>query len=447
MELMQGFLDWINAYPQWAGVAIFLVAASESLIVVGILVPGVLFMIGVGALIGMGVLDFWTCFLWAAAGAIAGDGFSYWLGMHYHKQLQSVWPLSRYPALVPRGERFFRKHGGKSVFFGRFIGPIRAIIPAVAGIMEMPALQFYVVNVLSALLWAPVVLLPGIALGTSIDAAAGASTRIVVLFVLIAVVLWLVYLAVKRAVMTLVRKSALQERHVYTVLLLLSGIAAISSGGYISYKKNGLDEFLGIDDQLLASWQESGWARVPAVVPGNLIRKPRPVSIQWFAGKNTIENVMSSSGWERPVPLTYANTFLWLVPGVEVYKQPVLPEYYLWNLPAITYIYRQNDNNELIVMRLWTGSKEKGVAGNKLSGEEVSGNKLWVGYVSIARPGSRLGLLFMPQQMEDHGLALQELEKIIDHHKAQWPVPVRKMDASQYVKVLLFDSRNAARTD
>ena len=171
LQSIQPLLDWISAHPQWAGLVVFLVAASESLVVVGILVPGVVLMTGVGALIGLGTLDFWSCMFWATMGAIVGDGVSYWLGVHFHRQIQSLWPMSRYPELVPKGEAFFKKHGGKSVFFGRFIGPIRAIIPTIAGIMEMPPARIYLVNVLSAILWAHVVILPVAVLGVSFTVA------------------------------------------------------------------------------------------------------------------------------------------------------------------------------------------------------------------------------------------------------------------------------------
>ena len=113
------------ANPELSGLIVFLVAAGESLALVGIVVPGVVFMLGIGALVGLNAINLWQALFWAMAGAIVGDWLSYWLGRHFDQQLRHIWPLSRYPKLIPRGEAFFNKHGGASVFFGRFVGPLR----------------------------------------------------------------------------------------------------------------------------------------------------------------------------------------------------------------------------------------------------------------------------------------------------------------------------------
>jgi membrane protein DedA with SNARE-associated domain len=59
----------------------------------------------------------------------------------------------------------FARHGGKSVFIGRFFGPVRAVIPLTAGILRMPPGRFWVANVGSAILWAPAILFPAALLG------------------------------------------------------------------------------------------------------------------------------------------------------------------------------------------------------------------------------------------------------------------------------------------
>jgi membrane protein DedA with SNARE-associated domain len=62
---------------------------------------------------------------------------------------------------LTRGYAFFGRHGGKSVFIGRFFGPLRAVIPLVAGISKMRPMRFWIANVSSAFVWAPALLLPG----------------------------------------------------------------------------------------------------------------------------------------------------------------------------------------------------------------------------------------------------------------------------------------------
>ena len=188
---MQSLLDWVSQHHGWAGLIVFLFAMGESLAVVGVMVPGVGVMLGVGALIGVGALPFWPILWWAVAGAIAGDGFSFWLGYHYKNQLRRFWPFSRYPKLLAQGESFFQKHGGKSVFLGRFFGPVRAIIPTTAGMMQMSPWRFNLINITSALLWAPIYLGVGMAIGTSLSLAAEVATRLAVLAITLGISLWL----------------------------------------------------------------------------------------------------------------------------------------------------------------------------------------------------------------------------------------------------------------
>ncbi len=200
METTQAVLQWldqwISAHPTLAGLLVFLVAFSESLLIVGILVPGAALMIGIGILIANGSLPLASTLLWAVAGAIAGDGLSFWLGYHFRDTLPQWRLMRRYHRLFAHGRRFFERHGGKSVVFGRFVGPVRAIIPTIAGLMAMPPWRFFLVNVISALLWAPVYLLPGLILGATLELATEVTLRLValvlVLMALFLLIRWLV---------------------------------------------------------------------------------------------------------------------------------------------------------------------------------------------------------------------------------------------------------------
>lgn len=140
-------------------------ATAESLAIIGVLIPGVVILFGAGVLIGTGVLDFWSMCLWAVAGAVLGDGLSYWLGHHF-EYLTERWRWFRlHPDHLQKGIDFFRKYGDISVALGRFFGPIRAIVPLVAGLMHMSPQRFFTANVLSAFVWAPAYLAPGIVFG------------------------------------------------------------------------------------------------------------------------------------------------------------------------------------------------------------------------------------------------------------------------------------------
>ena len=191
MELLDSLITWVNAHPHWAGVVVFLVAFSESLAVVGMIVPGVVMMFAAGALVGSGAVEFQGIYWWAVAGAVLGDGLSFWVGHHYKEHLCSMWPFSKHPQMLDKGTRFFQRWGGKSVALGRFFGPVRAVIPLVAGMMEMPLQRFLVANILSALGWAIAYLLPGIVIGVSLDLASEVALHLLVLGVAVIAGLWL----------------------------------------------------------------------------------------------------------------------------------------------------------------------------------------------------------------------------------------------------------------
>jgi membrane protein DedA with SNARE-associated domain len=190
-------LAWIGSHPLWAGMAVFAVAFAESVAVIGLLVPGVVMMFGIGALIATDTLQFWPVFWWAVAGAVAGDGLSFWLGRHFKDHLRERWPFKRHPEALQRGVDFFQKYGGKSVALGRFFGPVRAIIPLVAGMLGMPPWRFVAANLLSALAWAPAYLLPGIVFGASLELASEVALRLVILMLLLLFLAWLLFIAVR----------------------------------------------------------------------------------------------------------------------------------------------------------------------------------------------------------------------------------------------------------
>ncbi|NOY87327.1 MAG: phosphatase PAP2 family protein [Deltaproteobacteria bacterium] len=190
MLYIKALLVFITHHPALAYGGIFLISLSESLALVGLIVPGTVIMFGVGAIVATGSLGLKPVLLLAATGAIAGDGISYWLGHHYQEKLRRIWPFSRYHGMLQNGEAFFHRHGGKSVLFGRFVGPVRPVIPIVAGMLGMSPLHFGVVNVLSAIGWAFVYILPGVFFGTSLAVAGAVSTRLAVLIFILLAAMW-----------------------------------------------------------------------------------------------------------------------------------------------------------------------------------------------------------------------------------------------------------------
>jgi membrane protein DedA with SNARE-associated domain/membrane-associated phospholipid phosphatase len=188
---LQGLIDYFSAHPGLALALIFAGAMLEALAVVGSVIPGSTAVFIGGTLIGLGVLNPWWTAAVAIIGAILGDGLSFWLGRRYGERIRSVWPMRKHPELFERGRAYFEKRGASSIFIGRFLGPLRAIVPLVAGMSNMPSLKFYAVNILSAFAWASAHLLPGVAFGASLQLAGAVSSRLVALLVLVAFACWL----------------------------------------------------------------------------------------------------------------------------------------------------------------------------------------------------------------------------------------------------------------
>jgi undecaprenyl-diphosphatase len=188
---------WLGEHPVLSGFFIFFIALIESLAIVGILVPGVIFMLIIGAYLATDQFSFIYAIILTFAGAVAGDAISYYLGYRYKNKLTTVWPISRYPNTFKKGIQFFNRHGMKSVILGRFIGPIRPIIPAIAGMFEMPRKQFFISNIFSALIWAPVILLPGYVIGLSLEFAGDITARLLILVIVFGGLLWITFTIIK----------------------------------------------------------------------------------------------------------------------------------------------------------------------------------------------------------------------------------------------------------
>lgn len=206
-------LNWVNANPGWGAFFVFSVSFLESLVLVGILLPGIMILFGIGTLIGLGVLDITPVWIAASFGAFLGDALSYALGRKYREHLLDVWPFSRYPGMMERGLQFFRKHGAKSVVAGRFIGPLRPIIPAVVGIMRMRPTRFMAADVFACIAWAPAFLVPGILFGASLEVASEYTGRLAVVLVILLSVLWLTWWLLRLAYEPLAKRSARWLRH------------------------------------------------------------------------------------------------------------------------------------------------------------------------------------------------------------------------------------------
>ena len=182
-------IDYVSTHSHYAYIAIFLLALSEAIPVVGTVVPGSALIIGISTLAAGASANPWILLIAAAAGAIAGDGLSFWLGQKYHREILSSWPLSQYPQFIARSESFIIRYGAASVFLARFTAVVRAFVPLVSGILRMSPRQFYAANILSAIAWAPAHVFPAVLLAMALrltDASAEQRTIVVIAALVVA---------------------------------------------------------------------------------------------------------------------------------------------------------------------------------------------------------------------------------------------------------------------
>jgi membrane protein DedA with SNARE-associated domain len=165
----QAVSEFTIANAEWAPLIIFVLGFAESVAILSLLVPSTVILLAVGAIIAVGGLPLLPLIIAAAVGAFLGDWFSYTLGRWFKKPILNAWPMRTMPDAVARAERIFATYGFVGVFFGRFIGPLRAIVPLICGILQMPFLIFQGVNAASAICWATLVLGGGALLGESFE--------------------------------------------------------------------------------------------------------------------------------------------------------------------------------------------------------------------------------------------------------------------------------------
>lgn len=347
---MQSLLTWVSLHSEYAEIAVFLVSTIESFAVLGILVPGMLFMLGIGTLIGIGSLDFWPMFVAATLGAITGDGLSFWLGRHFNRNLRHVWPLPKFPGLLQKGEAFFHRHGAMSVLFGRFVGPLRAIIPAVAGMLQMQPRRFLLFNVISAIAWAPVVLLPGALLGASLGQVSAVAMRFGLLVFFIALAFWCIGWFVNHGLVQMGLVRSPLNRHaqlwrigvhsiVYVLLLLTAFFYRLQLPQFPVAAD--LNQIAKLDQAKTVSRQalmKMGYGAV------------------WLGSTQALQHGLLQDGWRESAHWNMTTALAWMADKNDlsqlVFSDPRLAFYHFpWHQQA--WIKVQNQR-QVLVLQVWT---------------------------------------------------------------------------------------------
>lgn len=221
--------DYLHTHPHAAYFIAFTIAFGESLAIIGTIIPGSVTMTAMGALIGAGILPMTSTLISATLGAFLGDFLSYWVGARYNQRLRSIWPLNKNPRWLTLGEDFFRKHGGKSVVFGRFFGPIRSAVPLIAGMMHMTTGRFTLAAMPSAAFWVLIYIFPGILVGAlSVELPPAAATKFILIALCIVAFGWLIFVGIHMFFQRLLQALDRWIEKVWTTLFQSSRVTILT---------------------------------------------------------------------------------------------------------------------------------------------------------------------------------------------------------------------------
>lgn len=198
LEYFKPLIDYLHNHPEVGALLAFTIALAESLPLIGTIIPGSVTMTAIGTLIGTGYLPGFSTLAWASLGALVGDSIGYGIGYLYTEKIRHIWPFKKYPHWLELSEKFFAKHGGKSIVIGRFVGPARSTIPLVAGLLKMKLWRFVIAAIPSAILWAVLYMVPGILVGAlALELPPHIATEFIIGGVIVIVLLWLVFWAIQ----------------------------------------------------------------------------------------------------------------------------------------------------------------------------------------------------------------------------------------------------------
>lgn len=155
--------EFVRDHQAWAAPVVFLLAMLEALAFLSLFVPATVLLLAIGAVVSAAGLSFTPLWIAGGFGGAVGYSLSYVLGAWYGERAFNVWPFRNHPMLIDRSRRFFDRYGIAAVFIGHFVGPVRAVIPVVAGVYGVNRVSFEIANILAAFIWITSVLSPGFA--------------------------------------------------------------------------------------------------------------------------------------------------------------------------------------------------------------------------------------------------------------------------------------------
>lgn len=161
LHLDAHLLDAISTYGVWTNALLFFIVFMETGFVVTPFLPGDSILFAAGTFAALGSLNIWVLFILLFIAAVGGDTLNYWIGDKIGKKaFEKNYRFLNKEHLI-KTEKFYEKHGGKTIIIARFMPIIRTFAPFVAGVGTMEYSKFISFNILGGLLWVSLFLFGG----------------------------------------------------------------------------------------------------------------------------------------------------------------------------------------------------------------------------------------------------------------------------------------------
>ena len=146
--------EFVDAYGGWVYALLFLIIFVETGLVVMPFLPGDSLLFVVGALAGVGLMNYPLVMALLLVAAVAGDQVNYSIGRYFGPKV-FAWPDSRWfnRSAFEQAHAFYEKYGGITLVLARFMPFVRTFVPFVAGVAEMSRGKFSFYNITGAILW------------------------------------------------------------------------------------------------------------------------------------------------------------------------------------------------------------------------------------------------------------------------------------------------------
>lgn len=171
--MVERIIDFLRPYmePPWGYMIVFAATFLENSVGAGVIVPGETLVIIGGVYAGIGDLWLPGVATVAVVGAILGDNLGYWIGRRFGRGFLERHGRKLFitPERLVAAEAYYARHGGKTVFFGRFVPVVRSVGFIVAGVSQMPWKRFLIYDIAGATVWGIGHSLIGYALGESYE--------------------------------------------------------------------------------------------------------------------------------------------------------------------------------------------------------------------------------------------------------------------------------------